>query len=34
MEAGIMKDIVEKGTYVRPWVAEKLKAIGCEINGK
>ena len=30
-EAGIMKDILEKGTYVRPWVDETLKAIGCEI---
>ena len=30
-EAGIMKDILEKGTYIRPWVDELLKTIGCEI---
>ena len=29
-EADIMKHIVEDGTYVRPWVDEKLKEIGCE----
>lgn len=29
-EAGIMKDIVEKVSYPRPWVDEKLKEIGCE----
>ena len=29
-EAGIMKDIVEKTSYPRPWVDEKLKEIGCE----
>ena len=29
-EEGIMKDIVEKTSYVRPWVDEKLKEIGCE----
>ena len=31
MEAGIMKNIVENGTYVRPWVEDKLKQIGCTI---
>ena len=30
-EAGIMKRILEKGSYVRPWVDEKLAQIGCEI---
>ena len=30
-EADIMKHIVEDGTYIRPWVDEKLKEIGCEI---
>lgn len=30
-EAGIMKHIVEDGTYIRPWVEEKLKEINCEI---
>jgi len=30
-EAAIMKHIVEDGTYIRPWVDEKLKEIGCEI---
>ena len=30
-EADIMKHILEDGTYIRPWVDEKLKAIGCEI---
>lgn len=29
-EADIMKHIVEDGTYIRPWVDEKLKEIGCE----
>jgi regulator of RNase E activity RraA len=29
-EAEIMKHIVEDGTYIRPWVDEKLKEIGCE----
>ncbi len=28
-EAGIMKHILEDGTYVRPWVEAKLKEIGC-----
>ena len=30
-EADIMKHIVEDGTYVRPWVDELLKEIGCEV---
>ncbi len=30
-EDKIMKDILEKNSYVRPWVAEKLKEIGAEI---
>lgn len=30
-EAGIMAGIVNKGSYIRPWVDEKLKEIGCEI---
>lgn len=30
-EAAIMKDILEKGTYVRPWVEDLLKKINCEI---
>ena len=30
-EAGIMEHILNEGTYIRPWVDEKLKEIGCEI---
>ena len=30
-EAKIMKTQLEDGTYIRPWVDEKLKEIGCEI---
>lgn len=30
-EALIMKNIVENCSYIRPWVEEKLKEIGCEI---
>lgn len=30
-EAKIMDDILNKGTYIRPWVNEKLKEIGCDI---
>lgn len=30
-EAAIMEHIVNDGTYIRPWVDEKLKEIGCEI---
>jgi len=29
-EADIMKHILEDGTYIRPWVDEKLTEIGCE----
>lgn len=29
MEAGIMDNIVNHGTYVRPWVDAKLQEIGC-----
>ena len=29
-EAKIMEDIVQKGEYIRPWVDEKLREIGCE----
>lgn len=31
-EAGIKKHIVEDGTYIRPWVDEKLTSIRCEIK--
>jgi len=30
-EADIMKHILEDGTYIRPWVDEKLREIGCEL---
>lgn len=30
-EADIMQHILEDGTYIRPWVDELLKTIGCEI---
>ena len=30
-EAGIMEHILRDGTYIRPWVDEKLREIGCEI---
>lgn len=33
-EAGIMKHILEDGTYIRPWVEEKLKETGTEIRVK
>lgn len=29
-EHGIMETILNEGTYIRPWVEEKLKEIGCE----
>lgn len=29
-EADILKNILEKGSYVRPWVDQKLEEIGCE----
>lgn len=31
-EADIMKHILEDGTYIRPWVDEKLKEINCDIQ--
>lgn len=31
MEAGIMDKILNEGTYIRPWVEEKLQQIGCTI---
>jgi len=31
MEADIMEHIVHDGTYIRPWVDQKLAEIGCEI---
>lgn len=31
-EALIMEHILKDGTYIRPWVEEKLKEIGCEIR--
>ena len=30
-EADIMEHILKDGTYIRPWVDEKLQEIGCEI---
>ena len=30
-EADIMDHILNDGTYIRPWVDDKLKEIGCEI---
>ena len=30
-EAGIMEHILHDGTYIRPWVDEKLREIGCEV---
>ena len=30
-EAGIMEHIINDGTYIRPWVDDKLKEIGCEV---
>ena len=30
-EATILENIINEGTYIRPWVNEKLKEIGCEI---
>jgi len=30
-EANIAKTILEEGTYIRPWVEQKLQEIGCEI---
>lgn len=31
-ESRLMEDILQKGTYVRPWVDEKLKELGCEFQ--
>lgn len=31
-ESKIMQEIVEQGTYVRPWVEAKLKELGCEFG--
>ncbi len=31
-EAGIREEIIEKGTYIRPWVADTLKEINCEFK--
>ncbi|MBQ9155983.1 MAG: RraA family protein [Eubacterium sp.] len=30
-ESDIMKHILEDGTYIRPWVDDKLDEIGCEV---
>ena len=32
-EADIMAQILNDGTYIRPWVDDKLKEIGCEVIG-
>ena len=32
MENGILEKILKEGTYHRPWVDEKLKALGCRID--
>lgn len=32
-EADIMDHILNDGTYIRPWVDDKLKEIGCEVIG-
>lgn len=32
-EADIMAQILNDGTYIRPWVDDKLKEIGCEVVG-
>lgn len=31
-ESKLMEEILQKGTYVRPWVEEKLQELGCEIQ--
>ena len=33
-EEKITETIHKEGTYIRPWVDEKLKEIGCEFVGK
>ena len=30
-EAAIMENILENGTYIRPWVDDLLKKVNCEI---
>lgn len=32
MENGILEKILTEGTYIRPWVDEKLKTLGCQID--
>ncbi len=32
MENDILDKILNEGTYIRPWVDEKLKALGCQID--
>ena len=32
MENGILEKILNEGTYSRPWVDEKLQALGCQID--
>ena len=32
MEKGILEKILKEGSYDRPWVDEKLKALGCQID--
>lgn len=32
MENGILEKILTEGTYIRPWVDEKLKELGCQID--
>lgn len=32
MENGILKKILQEGSYVRPWVDDKLKSLGCQID--
>ena len=32
MENGILDKILHEGTYIRPWVDEKLKALGCQMD--
>ena len=32
MENGILEKILTEGTYIRPWVDEKLKSLGCQID--
>ena len=32
MENGILKKILQEGSYVRSWVDDKLKSLGCQID--